>query len=262
MRIRRGKLTPEDLNLHASLEFAKNSDGQKIGYWYIPAKKSKAIVILVHGYFPPEGGKTLALHHAKYLHDAGYTTVLVDLRAHGDSEGRKIFLGIKEWNDVESVYKAVVKKPETKHKKIGFFGASMGAVISLMAAGIMQKGDFVIAVAPYASLDRLFTFQIRKNGLPVFPFLYCMKAAAILEFGLHYDAYSPLHLAHEIHVPLLIFSAKNDETLNHEDSKLIFQNSNSRHKTLWEADAAHDIHRFLPKEFEKRVLDFLENTQV
>jgi hypothetical protein len=69
-----GKNTPEEFHLPAKLEHILNEKKQKIAYWYIPAKENKAVVILVHGYDPLGGGKSMMLYHAKYLYKAGYTT--------------------------------------------------------------------------------------------------------------------------------------------------------------------------------------------
>jgi uncharacterized protein len=146
--------------------------------------------------------------------------------------------------------------PEHKNKKIGFLGISMGAVTSLSTAGKTGTGDFIIASVPYISLNHLFHFQITHASLPIVPFFFFMKLAAMIEFGAQYDEFSPIRVIQNIRVPILLFSATHDEMVRSTDVQLLFQKANNP-KQLWEADATHDIHRCLPKEFEKRVLDFL-----
>lgn len=169
----------------ARTQFVQNPDGQNIAYWYFPVDDAKAVVILIHGYNNP-GGKPQMLGHAKYLRAKGYSTVLLDVRAYGESNGNTMSLGINEWQDVQSVYEVIKDLPENQTKKIGFFGVSMGAAIAINTAARTGAGDFVIASVPYASYDSLFFKQIEVAGFPPQIFFPFMKLAAKLEFGWNY----------------------------------------------------------------------------
>src|SRR6185437_4131067 len=96
------KKTPKDYGLTYETRYIRTSDGLKIATWYIPVKKPKAIVILVHGYAPLDGGRPLMLYNAEFLYHAGYTSLMVNLRATGESEGNKSTFGVSEWKDVEA----------------------------------------------------------------------------------------------------------------------------------------------------------------
>jgi alpha-beta hydrolase superfamily lysophospholipase len=237
-------------------EFATNSDNQKIAYWYFPVDKSKAVVILIHGYSNP-GGKPQMIGHTEYLHEAGYSTVLLDLRAFGESEGNKMTLGVNEWRDVEAVFDQIKSLSENKDKKVGFLGISMGAVISLMTAGVTNKGDFIIASVPYADFRSMFHSQIQATGLPPSVFFPFMKAAAIIEFGKDYQQFTPSNVIKNIKAPILLIAAKQDEELNSQDVKTLYDLANEP-KEYWEIDSRHDIFDAYPKEFKERVLLFLQ----
>lgn len=236
--------------------FVTNQDNQKIAYWYFSVPDPKAIVILIHGYDNP-GGKTEMLGHAEYLHNAGYSTVLLDLRAYGESEGNKMTLGINEWKDVEAVYDQIKSLPENKNKKIGFLGVSMGATTALVTAGETRKGDFVIASVPYADFNSLFKFQLRLANLPSSIFYPFMKAAALVEFGLNYEQFTPSTLIKNIKVPVFLISAKRDEMLNSLDAKNLYDIA-TQPKEYWEANSPHDIFDTYPKEFKQKILSFLQ----
>ena len=77
----------------AETQFVTNKDNQNIAFWYFPVGNPKAVVLLIPGYDNP-GGKAQMLGHAEYLHEAGYSTVLIDLRSFGESDGNKINLGV------------------------------------------------------------------------------------------------------------------------------------------------------------------------
>lgn len=240
----------------AKTQYVVSIDGQRIAYWYFPADNSKATVILIHGYDNP-GGKTQMLVHAKYLHDEGYSTVLLDLRAYGESDRNKMTLGVNEWKDVEAVYDQVKSLKENSGKKIGFFGVSMGGATAVMTAGKTGKGDFVIASVPYLDFSSLFRFQIRAAGLPPVIFYPFMKVAARIELGKDYEQFSPLAVVKKIKSPIFLISAKNDEEISSQDAKILFDLANQP-KQYWEADSKHDIFYYHPEEFKQKVISFLE----
>jgi dipeptidyl aminopeptidase/acylaminoacyl peptidase len=240
----------------AKTQFVTNSDTQKIAFWYFPVERSKAVVILVHGYSIP-GGKPQMIGHAQYLHDAGYSTVLVDLRSFGESEGDKITLGMNEWKDLEAVFDHIQSLPENKEQKIGFLGISMGAATSLVTAGETNKGDFVIASVPYADFTSLFRSQIAAVGFSPTIFYPFMKGAARIELGENYEHFTPSRLIKNIQVPVLLISAKEDEVLNSEDARTLYDLANAP-KEYWEVDSHHDIFYEHPQEFKQKVLEFLQ----
>ena len=110
--------TDSSLAKNAETKYFQSSNNQKLAYWYFPVKNSKAVVILAHGFANP-GGKTQMVAHAEYLKKAGYTTIIPDLRSFGYSEGEKIYLGTREWQDLVDTYLLVKSFPENKDKKIG-----------------------------------------------------------------------------------------------------------------------------------------------
>ncbi|OGE31797.1 hypothetical protein A2631_01545 [Candidatus Daviesbacteria bacterium RIFCSPHIGHO2_01_FULL_44_29] len=237
-------------------QFVLNTDNQKIAYWYFPNDKLKAVVILVHGYSVP-GGKSQMLGHAEYLQEAGYSTVLLDLRSFGESEGKKITLGVNEWKDVEAVFDCIKSLPENKDKKIGFLGVSMGAVTSILATGKTGKGDFVIASVPYANFQSMFYSQIKAAGLPSTIFYPFMKASALVELGKDYEKFTPLAVIKNIKTPILLISAQQDQDVNSQDAKVLYGLANQP-KEYWEIDSHHDIFDEHPQEFKDKVLSFLQ----
>jgi uncharacterized protein len=236
--------------------FFTTSDGVKIASWYLPVKRPRAFVILVHGYEKEKGGKALMLPYADFLTKAGYSTLLVDLRSFGESEGSHITLGVKEWRDVVGAYDYVKGLPEAKNKRVGVLGISMGAVTSLIAAGESGKGDFVVASVPYGSYRSLFDFRVRRDRLYSPIFLPPLLWAANLELGVGFAGYDPVKEIEKIRVPVLLFSASKDMSVPPDDARRLFDLAN-KPKGFWRAEAEHDIWVDKPEEFKRRVLEFL-----
>lgn len=233
------------------------SDGIKISSWYIPVKNSKAVIMLIHGYREVNADKTRMLEHADYLKKAGYSTILIDLRSFGESEGNKVTLGVQEWKDIEAAYHYAKSLPENKGKKVGFYGKSMGGVTSIIAKGITGKGDFIIALTPYASFKSLFKFQLKQKRYISYLFLPFLQLAAFFELGCNYEKHSPINLIKRINVPIFIAGAKYDDVVPKNDAKYLFDHANSP-KEFWEAPTSHsEIFRNGPLLFQKKILNFL-----
>jgi esterase/lipase len=250
--------TDSILAKNADTKYFQSSSNQKLAYWYFPVKNSKAVVILVHGFANP-GGKIQMIAHAEYLKKAGYTTIIPDLRSFGDSEGEKIYLGTREWQDLVDTYNLVKSFPENKDKKIGYLGVSMGAASAITAISQSQKGDFLIASVPFKSAESLAEFRYKDNKyLPILkPFI---KLAFMTELGPNYSKYSAINNIANIYVPVLIFQAQKDEFINKDDPKDLYDLALSP-KEFWSAPAPHDIHYYLPVDFQQHVLTFLSKIQ-
>lgn len=101
---------------------------------------------LLHGY--GEDGLSL-LPWAIRLAEAGWRSILVDLRGHGDSGGRRVTFGVAETNDLRCLREAL----ERKGVVVGpcsVLGHSLGASVALrwMATDPMVRAG--VAFGPYA----------------------------------------------------------------------------------------------------------------
>ena len=103
-------------------------------------------VILFHGVSDNRVGD---LGVADFLLRAGYGVVMMDSRAHGESEGDLATYGWKERYDVRNIVTPLV---DTQHPQCIFaFGVSMGGAIALQAAAVEPRISSVAAEAPFSS---------------------------------------------------------------------------------------------------------------
>ena len=237
-------------------KYLKTSDGIKIASWYMPVKNSKAVLILVDGYKELDEDKVRMFDHAEYLRKAGYSCILIDLRLFDKNDGNKITFGVNEWKEVERAFDYMQSLTENKSKKIGFLGISMGGVISIITKGITGKGDFIIALTPYANFKSLFDFQIRKRGLPSLLFLPILRIVALFELDFNYEYYTAINMIKKVNVPILIISAKHDQIVNSHDAKHIYDKASSP-KEYWQANTSHGVFKDNPKELQEKILSFL-----
>lgn len=122
-------LSPQDLNLQfKSVEFPAR-DGLIISGWFLPGNNRRAI-IMAHGL---GGAGITMMFQARPLVQAGYNVLLVDLRAHGASQGDTID-GVHEANDILGAIDYLSTRLDVDASKIGVLGVSLGAQTVLCAA--------------------------------------------------------------------------------------------------------------------------------
>lgn len=244
--------TPATYGLAYQTRTFKTENGTSLEGWYVPVKDAKAVIIVIHGYRDVKG---MVVEHGSYLHKAGYTTFFIDLSS--DLPGSKATLGVQEHKDIISAYRYMRSLPENKNKKIGFFGGSMGASSSLIAAGKSGEGDFIIASVPYANYKSLFEQRLKLENLPVALLPFVLVANGF-ELGFDYESYAPDKYIQSIRKPLFIIASAKDSKVNGNDAELLYRSANAP-KYFWKADAVHDVYKDRPDEYKKRVLEFLAN---
>lgn len=214
--------TPEDFGFKATNHVFKSRDGMKLKGWFIENEEAKGIIILVHGFTTPNGGKNSLLKRAKFFYDYGLSVFLFDLRSFGESEGNLVSLGINEWMDVEAAYDYVQLNLNKKDLNLGIYGNSMGAASVVMMTGKTQKGDFLITTVPFTTIDNLIVPFLIRGKKPLW-IRYFVKLALKLKFGNIYQTEVPISYAQNINVPILVIGANNDKTVNPRDAYELYE---------------------------------------
>ncbi len=103
--------------------------GVKLAGWYAPSRNGAAIILL-HG----QGKNRQAVApQAEQLARAGYGVLLFDLRAHGESEGRRFACGEEAANDVLAALRFLARQPDGPGRA-GIMGVGVGGALALQAA--------------------------------------------------------------------------------------------------------------------------------
>lgn len=161
--------------------FIKSHDNFLLHGRYYETTKNAPVQIMFHGYRSHplkdfSGGLKLAV-------DMGYNVLLVDQRAHGESEGRCLSFGILERYDCLAWSKYIVDRCG-ENTKIILVGISMGAASVLMASALdlpyNVKG--IIADCGYSSPSEIIRKVMRDLKYPEFPLYRFVKLGAKL-FG-------------------------------------------------------------------------------
>ncbi len=188
------------------------NDGYKLSYWVVDnAKCAKAngAVVYLHGI---TDSKVSGLNYAKGLAGLCRRIYLIDLRCHGESEGKYCTYGYYEKHDVVRLIDKIVS--EDPDIPIALLGTSMGAAIAIQVAAIDKRVSRVIAVAPFydlfsIALDHEFRHLGIKNKLLLR--LVLRRAEKIAKFNA--SEVSPAKDIKKVHVPVLIVHGEQDRTV-------------------------------------------------
>jgi len=234
-------------------------DGAELRGWKVrPENPNGSWVLLFHGVADNRVG---TIGQSEILLRAGYSVVMMDQRAHGESGGLMATYGWLERNDTRVVVDALMASEHPAH--IFALGESMGAGIALQSAGIDPRIEAVVAEAPFASLREA---SYDYAGLQKYPLLgktlFAPGAWVMLYRGGKLAGFpaagvSPEQAVAARNFPLLLVCDEADTTLPCRHAQRIYAAARGR-KSLWMVpDAFHTAALgFAPEEFRRRVLDF------
>lgn len=127
-------------------------------------RSPRGTVILLHGY----GLAQFSMFPwSMFLAEHGWRCVLVDLRGHGKSTGRRIYFGVQETHDLSRLLDALTSESQLS-PPVTALGESYGAALALRWKTIEPRLDNVIAIAPYASLSNA-TLNLGREYARWFP---------------------------------------------------------------------------------------------
>jgi alpha-beta hydrolase superfamily lysophospholipase len=191
----------------------KTKNGLAIDAWYAePDSASRGTVVLFHGL---SANKSYMIYEAGTFRMMGYRVLMVDFRAHGNSDGQTTTIGRNETEEVKLAFEYVKAKGE---KHIFLWGVSMGAVViarTVAEEGIQPSG--IILELPFASLQSHLKARARVLGFPQQPFAFLVTGWIGIERGFNGYKHSTVNYAANIHCPVLVqFGARDTYVLKSE----------------------------------------------
>ena len=106
---------PQNLPIEI-VEISKGDDGLTHG-WFLQGQLDKAGILLLHGV---GANRVEMLDRARFLFSAGYSVLLIDMQAHGETIGDHITFGVLESIDVHSSIEYLRNRV---NNKIGIIGS-------------------------------------------------------------------------------------------------------------------------------------------
>jgi len=194
---------------------------------------------------------------AKLLGKHGYSVLLIDLQAHGETPGRAITLGVRESADVRAARDWIRKS--VPGRKIGVIGCSLGGASVLL--GPQPAGfDAVVLEAVYPRVAAAIENRLRMRVGPLAPFVAPLLT---LQFGPRLGVTArdlqPIRGIAAIGAPVLVVAGSLDAHTTIAESNELYRAAREP-KRLWIVDGARheDFFEYAPVEYESNVVGFLD----
>ena len=221
---------PADLKIDYRKFDVQTTDNKLLHGWYIASPDSNANTILIlHDW---NESKIQKLNLAKQMHDRGFNVCMVDLCAHGNSDGDVFSPGIGSINDVKCILDSLLSNSQTNH--VAILGSGISAGIALQSALYDGRADAIVLQCPFNSYSELVRkYSDKKWGstsFVLFPVLK-RKLEKIIKMPL-----KNLHLANFsklVETPTLLLAAGDDSFYPTIDAYSIFDSSAAAKKNIY-----------------------------
>lgn len=213
-------------------------DGLKLKGYEIKAKeKSDKWVIAVHGYMGRGADMT---QYVEKFRSYGYNSLIVDLRAHGNSEGKYLGMGWLDHYDLQIWIDKIVE--ENKNCKIVLYGISMGAATVSMATGEELPENVRCAVADcgYTTAWDEFRVHLKKIfHIPSFPILHSANVMSRVFAGYGFKEASTIKQVKKSKTPTLFIHGTRDKFVPYSMLDKIYNSASCEKQKLEIEEATH-----------------------
>jgi uncharacterized protein len=249
--------TPADVGLDYREVAVRSSDGLSLSAWWVERGSSQTAV-LAHGWGADKSSRHVLETAAIYV-EAGFDVLMLDLRAHGGSEGERVTIGYREARDVEGALSWLGKRGYEPDRVV-LHGWSMGGAAVIQAA----PGTGVAAVveeSAYADLPPLLRERLPEvSGLPAF-FTPGIFLVGRLFLGIDPWAVRPVEEAGQLSregVPFMIIHSRNDEVVPFEHAEMLARAYPGA--VFWRLEGYEHVHAYEHPEYRERLQGFFGQT--
>ena len=250
--------TPASLQLPYETFTVAGQDSVPIeGYWVGRGDSTRrTTVILLHGI---GNNKESWLHTADWLWKEGFASVMVDLRAHGNSGGNYCSYGYCEKNDLNEVLDYMYARDSTIHP--GIWGHSLGGAVALQTLACEPRLEFGVIESTFADFRSIvYDYQWRMFKVASHTFADNAIARAAEQAGYDPDSIKPYLAAAAVTQPVFMAHGDQDEKISIEYGKKNFENLASVDKQFYVVKGGHhsDISSAGGAEYHHAILAFLK----
>ncbi len=227
---------------------------------YLADGNSSKLVICSHGYTTT--GWDACSSIGSYFIKQGYDCLIVDNRAHGQSEGDYVGFGILDRFDILKWIEYINERFDSK-KNLLLYGVSMGAATVVMTAGFEELPKNVKAIisdcaftSPFDVFSHIMKRDYHMGSFPVMNIndMMCKKSA-----GYGFKEYSTLDAVKATKTPILFIHGELDDFVPTRMSHENYEACNSPKELLIVKNAGHAASYYENTElYEKTIEEFLK----
>jgi fermentation-respiration switch protein FrsA (DUF1100 family) len=243
---------PPPAELGAQAVSFPSESGSIIHGWYVAGETGKGAVLLLHGV---RANRTDMVSRAVFLHVLGYSVLLIDFQAHGESPGKHITFGELESRDALAAIDFL--RRSAPRERIGVIGVSLGAA-AIVLANKPLGAQAVVLESMYPSIEEAVADRLKLHlgswGTLGAPLLLAQMKPRL---GIGPERLRPIDRIAGIGAPVLLIHGARDQHTTLDEARRVFAAA-ADPKMFWELQgAAHvNLHRFARQEYERRVSEW------
>jgi alpha-beta hydrolase superfamily lysophospholipase len=245
---------PAPEELHAEPVTFQSESGSTIHGWLSRGPSHAGAILLLPGV---RANRLSMVSRAEFLRAAGYSTLMIDFQATGESPGAAITFG---WLERLDVIAAVQELKRTfPGEPIGIIGMSLGGAATALASSSLDV-QAVILEAVYPSLDVAVENRLRMR---LGPFGAALAPLLLLQLrprlGVWPSDLRPVDRIALLRCPILVIAGVADQHTTATDTQRLYTAARQP-KELWLIpNARHvDYLRAVGEEYKQRVLAFFK----
>jgi len=238
------------------------SSGSLLQGWWMAGQPGTGAVILMHGIW---GSRLQMVRRAQVLHRRGFSVLLFDLQAHGESTGTRITFGRLEGMDAASAVSFV--RGRAPGERVGVIGVSLGGAAALLGPGPLPV-DALVLESVFPTIDAALTNRLHAALVPILdpvlggvvPLMLAPMFEVVLPpiLGVAPANLRPIDHIADVTAPVLVASGTADDRTPLVEAEALFARA-PEPKRFWPVPgAAHeDLERFDSDAYWAVVMPFL-----
>lgn len=242
---------PPDLRAQ-SISFP-TAAGDVVSGWLSRGVEGRGAILLLHGV---RSDRRSMLGRARMLARLGYSVLLVDLPAHGESTGDRITFGLREGEGVRAALDSL--RVELPGEPIGVVGVSLGAAAMVLSRAA-RPPDAVVLESMYPTIEEAVANRLTRRLGPAGGVLAPLLLVQLsLRLGVTANRLRPIAELPSLGAPVLIVSGTRDEHTTIAETERMFAAA-AEPKELWavEGGTHGDLYVRDARAYEARVVPFL-----
>lgn len=191
--------------------YVQSDDNLKLHGTLIECGSNKNCVICFHGYTSKGTSDYGAM--SKFYNSKNFNILMVDERAHGESEGKYIGFGVLDRHDALKWIDFAINKFGSD-VNIFLHGISMGAATVMMTSGLELPKNVkaIIADCGFTSAYDVFSHILKRDyHIPKFPIMNITEMLTKRFAGYGYNDVNTLNEVAKTNVPILFIHGKKDD---------------------------------------------------
>jgi pimeloyl-ACP methyl ester carboxylesterase len=222
--------------------------------WFVESDQHRGVIVLLHGI---HANRQQMVGRARFLHRAGYSSLLCDSRAHAESGGDAITFGHLESEDTRA--EIALARSLAPGEPVAVIGVSLGGAAALLAKPPLDV-DAMILESVYPSIDRAIENRLRGPVGGAAPLFAPMMMAIIRpRLGFGADELRPIDRVGSLKTPKFFMFGTADRDTTLQESMEMF-NAAAEPKQMWAVGGAGhvDLCGYAGEEYQRRLLEFLD----